>query len=74
MKTDWEKIAFVRASKSRGKILDALSEPKTPTEIAKVTGQSTSNISRALQELQKKKIVKCLTPNLRKGRLYIKVK
>lgn len=73
MKKDWEKVAFVRASKYRKQILDALSEPKTPTELAKITGQNVSHISRTLKELQKKKLVKCLTPNLRKGKLYKKV-
>ena len=72
MKQDWEKLAFIRASKYRKQILDALSEPKTPTELAQITGQNISHISRTLKELRSKRLVKCLTPNLRKGRLYKK--
>ncbi|MFA5930899.1 MAG: ArsR family transcriptional regulator [archaeon] len=73
MKTNWEEIAFIKASKYRKQILDSLSEPKTPTELAKITGQNISHISRTLKELQERELIKCLTPNLRKGRLYKKL-
>ena len=42
----------------------------TPVELAKETGIPLSHVSNTLAELLKKDLVVCLTPKLRKGRLY----
>ena len=42
----------------------------TPAEMAKETGIPLSHVSNTLAELLKKNIVVCLTPKLKKGRLY----
>lgn len=44
--------------------------PATPTDIAKKTGQHRPSISRALIELEEKKLVECLTPDEKLGRIY----
>jgi predicted transcriptional regulator len=41
----------------------------TPTELSKELGTHFSQIAKSLLELEKKDLVKCLTPTLRKGRL-----
>ena len=42
----------------------------TPTEISNELKTHFSQITKNLLELEKRDLVKCLTPNLRKGRLY----
>jgi len=42
----------------------------TPSAIAEKTKIYPSHVSLTLLELTEKKLVKCLTPKLRKGRLY----
>lgn len=42
----------------------------TPVEMAKETGISLSHVSNTLAELLENDLVVCLTPKLKKGRLY----
>lgn len=64
-------VSFVIAGKTRKKVLKSLSESKnTPTKIASKLKVHRSTISRTLADLQKKKLVKCLTPKAAMGRLY----
>lgn len=66
-----ELISFVMAGEVRTKILLALSESKrTPTLLAKVIGTHQSTTSRALISLEKKGLVKCLTPKAKLSRIY----
>ncbi len=68
---NWEKYGYVLASKYRIIVSILLLEsPKTPTQIQKKTKVAISHISRALNELLAKEIVKCLNPNAIKGRIY----
>ena len=46
------------------------SKAMTPTEISKELETHFSQITKNLLELEKRDLVKCLTPSLRKGRLY----
>lgn len=64
-------LGFILASNYRKKVLLALQE-KTgrPSEIAEKTKIYPSHISNTLSELVEKKLVICLTPKLKKGRLY----
>ena len=51
--------------------MKALEDKKlTPIEIAKETNIPLSHISNTLAELSEKKLLVCLTPELKKGRLY----
>ena len=71
MGLDWNKYGFVQASKYRTKIVESLSRsPKTPSQITKETGLFKTHVSTVLKELVTEGIVECLTPNLRRGRIY----
>lgn len=71
MKINWNKTGFVIASKSRSSVVQLLAKgPSTPKAISEETGLYLSHVSNALKELTKEEIVTCLTPDLRKGRLY----
>ena len=67
---DWNAYSFVLRSKNRRLVLSALTQPKTPSRIAKETGILLPHVSRALKELEEKGLVKCLTPNEKLGRIY----
>ena len=67
----WDKYGFVIASKVRKNILSTLDEkPFTPSEITRKLSLDKSQITRALHELEKERLIICLTPHNRKGRLY----
>ena len=63
-------VSFLSRSKNRRIVLENLAEPKTPTELASKLEIQRSTISRAILELIDKRLVKCLTPNEKMGRLY----
>jgi len=68
---DWEKFGYIVASKYRKGIVSALNKgPRTPKDMAQELGLYISHISSTLSELEEKEIVRCLTPSLRKGRIY----
>ena len=69
--TKWEDVSYVLASDYRKKVLSSLETPKTPSKIGKEININIAHISRALSELEKKEMIKCLTPNSTKGKLYI---
>lgn len=59
------------AGEVRTKILQTLSEgKKTPTILAKEIETRQSTTSRALADLEKRGLVKCLTPKAKLSRLY----
>jgi len=66
-----ELLGFLLSSGYRQKILFSL-EPniKTPKIISKETNIQINHVSNILRELSEKGLVKCQTPNLRKGRIY----
>lgn len=53
------------------KILKNLENPKIPSKLSKELNINKAHISRALKELESRKIVKCLTPHSNKGKLYV---
>ena len=64
-------IAFIKASTYRLRILKSLSErEKTPKTIANELNIRQNNISASLKELREHKIVECINPEVKKGRLY----
>jgi DNA-binding MarR family transcriptional regulator len=68
----WDDVSYVLRSPLSKQILKALSEADhlTPSEIAKITRISLSNVSTKLIELQKRKMVICLNPESKKFRFY----
>jgi len=68
---DWDKYGYVKASKYRKDLVLSLHEkPKTPKEMSKETEYYLSHVSNTLKDLSKNDIVKCLTENRNKGRVY----
>ena len=64
-------LGYVLASNYRKKVLQSLQDkPLTPAMIAEKTEIYPSHVSMTLVELTKKNLVVCLTPKLKKGRLY----
>jgi len=61
---------WVIRGKQRKKIIKVMSKPKIPTEIKEETKLSLNNVSDVLREFKKKRIVKCLNPKEKTGRLY----
>jgi len=67
----WNKYGYVVASEYRKKVVIALEErPKTPKEVSNETGLYLSHVSFTLSSLIEKGIVKCLTPSLRRGKIF----
>lgn len=68
---DWKKYGYVLSSTYRQKIVLSLKEgPKTPKQISLESRLHLSHVSYVLKDLGNNSIVKCLTPDLRKGKLY----
>jgi DNA-binding MarR family transcriptional regulator len=69
---DWDDVSYVISSQYRVVVTRALADgPSTPSQIAINTDQSIGNISRALQELRERSMVKLLvSESRRKGRVY----
>jgi len=64
-------LGFVLASEYRKKVMLSLQDkPLTPSIISEKTKIYPSHVSNTLNELVEKKLVVCLTPKLKKGRLY----
>jgi len=70
-KPDWESIGFLVSSEIRQSVLRTLSENRsTPSQISAAIERPMSHVSRALKELQDRKLAVCLTPERKKGRVY----
>jgi len=69
--TNWDDIGFVISSNYRKKVLKALGTEKQPSELSKELNINKTHISRTLNELDAKGMIKCLNPNLKKGKLYV---
>src|SRR5437867_1546742 len=68
---DWEAVGFLFSSEIRQRVLRALSEKRsTPSQISAAIERPISHVSRALKELQARKLAICLTPERKKGRVY----
>jgi len=70
VKDTYEEERSLYASTYRMKIIDALDHRKTPSMLEKQTGIKMSHVSRTLKELEERKLVVCLTPSARKGKMY----
>ena len=67
---NWKLYSFVIRSKKRKDILLSLEKARTPTEIGDKVKTSVSHVSRTLSDFQEKKIVECVTPKQKVGRIY----
>ena len=66
----YDLISFVIRGKIRKKVLLNLDKPLTPTQLSEKIKTHRSTTSRTLLELEKKGLVKCITPNENMGRFY----
>jgi len=67
-------ISFVSRGMVRKKVLKNLLEPHTPTELSHIINTHRSTTSRAILSLEKKGLVKCVTPKENMGRYYVLTK
>jgi len=71
MTTIEELSVYLIASKMRFNVLKSLiNKPLRPSEIARIAGYHTNNVSTILNQLEKKKLVLCLTPEKKAWRYY----
>jgi predicted transcriptional regulator len=68
---DWKKYGIVISSRYRKEVVKTLMHgPRTPKQISIDTGLYLSHVSKSLNELSSLGITICLTPSLKKGRIY----
>lgn len=72
-------VGYLKRGKNRNKVFLAIDKPMIPSEITrKVFGKSSNTffnlVSRALSELNEKKLVEIVNPNEAMGRIYQKTK
>ena len=64
-------VSYVQISSYREKVMKSLEdEVLIPTQISKVSGIRTNQISKILAELKDHELVECINPEAHKGRLY----
>ncbi len=66
----YELMSFVSRGKIRKKVLSNLVKPHTPTELSQIIHTHRSTTSRTILALEKKGLVKCVTPKEKMGRYY----
>ena len=67
----WTIIGYIKISATRYHTLTCLKDSYLiPTEISKETGLTPAQVSVALNDLKKRKLVRCMNENVRKGRIY----
>jgi len=67
----WELVSFVLSSKLRFRVLVELNKGKmTPSDLARITKSHLSNVSATIKELERKNLIRCLTPGRRKKKFY----
>jgi len=69
--TKWEDVSYILSSNHRKKNLQNLTNPTTPSKLSRELNINKTHISRGLKELEEKKMIKCLTPKVAKGKLYV---
>jgi len=63
-------ISFVSRGKIRKRVLVNLLKPNTPTQLSHIIKTHRSTTSRTILALEKKGLVKCITPDENMGRYY----
>jgi len=70
----WNDVGFLLRNKTAKKIIEHIASknsPVMPSEIAKSLDISLKNVSTRLGYLAERKLIRCLNPEEKKGRLYI---
>lgn len=68
---DWAKYGFVIASRYRREVVVSIGKgPRTPKQISTDTKIRLNHVSTVIGALEEKGIVKCLTPDLVKGKIF----
>ena len=70
----WGECSYIIRAKNRRRVFLALETPKTPTQLSDELKIHLSHVSRALGELESMKLVVCLTPTEKVGRIYMLTK
>ena len=66
-----ELYGFILSSKRRAEVLKGLrKKPLRPFEIADKTGYKAPNVSKTLFQLEKNRLVECITPGKKSWRVY----
>ena len=63
-------VSFVSRGKIRKVVLSNLVKPNTPTELSHIIKTHRSTTSRTILALERKGLVKCITPKEKMGRYY----
>jgi len=63
-------VSFVSRGKIRRKVLTNIVKPTTPTQLSHIIKTHRSTTSRTILALEKKGLVKCITPDEKMGRYY----
>ncbi|MBW2972760.1 helix-turn-helix domain-containing protein [Candidatus Woesearchaeota archaeon] len=66
----YDLVSFVSRGKIRRKVLSNLDKPMTPTQLSEKIKTHRSTTSRAILALERKGLVKCITPKEYMGRYY----
>ncbi len=73
--TLYDDLGYVLRGKQRRTVLGVMDGPMLPSQIARsIKGQysiSLNNVSRVLRDLERKGLVKCVTPDKATGRIYL---
>ena len=67
---DWNLYSWVMRGKQRRIVIEAMNKPKMPSEIRKETKLSITHVSKVLKSFTEMGIAKCLTPDVRIGKIY----
>ena len=67
---DTAKLSLVARSKNRRKVLFALEPNKIPSQLKKELKLEDSNIARALRELEKAGLIRCITGSVKMGKIF----
>jgi len=71
MTTKYNDVGYVKISKHRKTVFLALKNgPKMPSEITQETNMRMDDVSRALRAMDLKRLVSCVNPEMKKGRIY----
>jgi len=64
---------FLAKSKIRKLVWDRLNEPKTATEVAKDISKHRSSVSRVLLDMENEGLARCINPDDKSFRHYVKI-
>ncbi len=65
-----EDLGFVKRAKNREKVLKVLFKPQNPSSVGRITKIGLNMTSRALRELENRKLIQCVNPDWKVGRIY----